>query len=351
MRKLFKQRANKLLYWMLKKEIRNQFWLRFFWCVYSLLPKDHTYKNTYSKKRRHHFIPQFILRNFNSSPGLIYEYKRGGFNPSEVSIRKEAAFIKDFYVFRDIEKKPSDFQEKELFARCLESITPIVFEKIKENPAYKPTDLEESAIASFVAHQITRTPLFRQKINFLLYYLVSERHCQIDNFGDIEFLKEQIVCNGINIDVEKFRKFVLSKRRSSLMGTKNHEIGLSILIAKNIAERIFRKTLVIEQTEQENYFVISDNPAIVIDHRTNRCFPIEWWRISDRNISIFMPISPFLAIVYTRGKKKNPEDKMDKNNAQTFNRISMACSLNKIYSHLADKIVQREYNQCGGSWQ
>lgn len=351
MRELFKRKANKLLYWMFKKEIRNRFWLRFFWCIYSLLSKDYIYKNTYSKEERHHFIPQFLLRNFNSSPGLIYEYKRGGLNPSEVSIEKEAAFIKDFYVFRDIKKKPSDFQEKELFARLLETITSIIFEKIKENPAYEPTDLEKSAIASFVAHQITRTPLFRQKINFLLYYLVSEGFCQTDNFGDVEFLKEQIVCNGININMEKFCRFVLSKKKSSLSGTKNHEIGLSVLIAQNMAEKIFRKILVIEQTEQETYFVISDNPAIVIDGYTNKCFPFEWWRISDRNISIFMPISPSLAIVYARGKKKNPKDKMDRNNVQTFNRISMICSLNKIYSHLADKIVQREYNQCGGSWQ
>ncbi|MFQ6049957.1 MAG: DUF4238 domain-containing protein, partial [Candidatus Paceibacterales bacterium] len=246
---------------------------------------------------------------------------------------------------------PSDFQEKELFARHLELITSIIFEKIKEDPEYDPTDLEKSAIASFVAHQITRTPLFRQKLNLLFYYLVSNEYCKIDNFGDIEFLKEQIVCNGINIDVEKFRKFVLSKRKSSLAGTKNHEIILSMLIAENMAEKIFRKTLVIEQVEQETYFVISDNPAIVMDYHTNKCFPFEWWRISDRNISIFMPISPFLALVYAKGRKKNPEDKMNKNNVQTFNRISMICSLNKIYSHLADKIIQKEYNQCAGSWQ
>ncbi len=351
MRELFKQKANKLLFWMFKKEIRNQFWLRFFWYIYSLLSKDYTYKNTYSKKERHHFIPQFILRNFNSSPGLVYEYKKRGSGPSEVSIKKEAAFIKDFYVFRDVEKKPSNFQEKELFARLLEPVISIIFEKIKKDPAYEPTDLEKPAIASFVAHQITRTPLFRQKINFLFYYLISEGCCQIDNFGDVEFLKEQIVCNGININVEKFRSFVLSKKKSSLVGTKNYEIILSTLIAENMAEKIFRKTLIVEQTEQETYFVISDNPVIVINYHTNRCFPFEWWRISNKNISIFMPISPSLAIVYAKGIKKNLEDKMDRNNVWIFNRISMICSLNKIYSRLADEIVQREYNQCGGSWQ
>ena len=55
--------------------------------------------------------------------------------------------------------------------------------------------------------------------------------------------------------------------------------------------------------------------------------------------------------IIARGRKKNPEEKMDRNNVQTFNRIFMICSLNKIYLHLADEVVQKEYNQCGGSWQ
>jgi hypothetical protein len=341
MKKLFEQKANKLLYWLVKKEIRNPFLLRFFWFIYSLLSKNYTYKNTYSHGERHHFIPVFLLRNFNSSSGLIYEYQRGGLESSEVSIKKEAAFIKDFYVFKDVKGKLSDFQEKKLFAELLEKITSIVFEKIKKDPLYKPTDLEESAIASFVAHQITRTPLFRQKINFLLYYLISEGLCQINNFGDIDFLKAKIVYNGINIDMISFRRFVLLKRKSLLIGTKNHELGLSLLIAENMAKKIFRKTLVVEQTEQGAYFVISDNPAIIIDYHTNRCFPFEWWRVSDKNISIFMPISPSLAMVYASGQKKYPKDKMDKNNVQTFNLISMICSLNKVYSHLTDKIIQQ----------
>lgn len=53
-----------------------------------------------------------------------------------------------------------------------------------------------------------------------------------------------------------------------LSGVKNHAIGLSMLIAEDMAEEIFKKNLIIEKTEKETPFVISDNPVIVINNNT-----------------------------------------------------------------------------------
>lgn len=334
---------------MLKKEIRNRLVLRLFGYTYRLFSKNQPYKNTYKKSECNHFIPRLILGNFKSSPGLIYEYKREDQSPSEVSIRKKAACIEDFYIFRDVNKQSSDFQEKVMFASTLEWRIAPIFNKIKKDPSYNPTDVEGSVIASFVAHQMTRTPLFRQKINLLLCYLLSEGYCKIDDLSK-EFMKKQIVYNDMKIDMKKFRKFVLSKSTSSVTGARNQEIILSILIAEYMSEKILRKTFVIEEAEQGSFFLLSDHPAIFINMDTNRSFPFEWWQVSDRKILIFMPISPSLAIIHAKGRKRLPTNKMNKSNVNMFNHISMICSLNSIYSHIANQGIQKEYSQCNDSW-
>lgn len=187
MSNFFSSMIGNLLSQMLKREVRNPTLTRLFWVLFTIYSKGYTYKNTYTSGELHHFISQLVLQNFNSSQGMIFEYSRGSSEPSEVSIKKEAACIKDFYTFENVNDKKSDFIEKRVFAKPLEVTSSKIFKKIKEKPNYTPTHLAKSVLSSFVAHQLTRTPLFRQEIYFLLSYLISEGVCRIDDFSKENF--------------------------------------------------------------------------------------------------------------------------------------------------------------------
>ena len=98
-------------------------------------------------------------------------------------------------------------------------------------------------------------------------------------------------------------------------GGKPQLIMLSLLIASNIAKKIYRCNLhVLEIPQNSNdEFVISDNPVVFLDmdRRDMMCF-VPWWEIGTQDFIIFMPISPKKAVFYCKSKKK--DGLIEKNN-------------------------------------
>ena len=77
----------------------------------------------------------------------------------------------------------------------------------------------------------------------------------------------------------------------------------SLVIASDIAEKIYRtrhlKFLEIPENE-ENEFVISDNPVVFLDMGRNDILDhIPWWEVGIEKFIIFMPISTKKALVYS----------------------------------------------------
>ena len=202
-----KKLSNKLLAYLLKNRVNGPL-LRFYFPLYKLLNLNYPYK-AYYKQQKHHFIPQFLLRNFKTGKNnLIYEYERNKDKWTPKSISKEVAFGVDYYTTIDRQKQKSNFIEREIFAELLETATPNIINKLKICNDIELTDLEESILASFVAYQYTRVPGFREKIKNFIIYLILVKGYRKDDLQSKDFIEKIIVRNELNIT--KFKATELS---------------------------------------------------------------------------------------------------------------------------------------------
>lgn len=304
---LRKKISNKLLAYLLKNRVNGLLLLLSFQ-LYKLLNLNYPYK-AYYKQQKHHFIPQFLLRNFKiGENNLIYEYERGKEKATLKSIPKEAAFENDYYTTTDKQKQKSNFVEREIFSELLETTAPNIINKLKICNNIELTSLEESILASFVAFQYTRVPAFREKIKNFIIYLILVRGYKIDDLKNKEFIEKIIVRNELSISSDElivFRKINNATVRYDISGIKNHLIGISLMIGNYIAEDVFRKNVHLIEVSEPDHFFLADQPVSIIDLRKES---LEWpvaWDLKPKQIIISMPISSQRCIFYTDRVRKD----------------------------------------------
>ncbi len=280
------------------------------------------YTNTYQPEARGHFVPQFILKRFRitdnkSRLGFINSYTKSTKQFGEEKA-KDCAQEPDFYVFRDKKGDSSDFAEKRVYG-FLENFCSLIFENIHTlNSAIQFTFLETSIITTFIAHQMCRTPKFYKELEKYILYLIEQKGFFINKlFVDnktisLEAVTEYITKNYYNITVDALENYVpRSKLRGKDFATIIKSIGSRI--ANAIAEILGQKEIIILDAKKQNLglFVISDNPVVLLDVGNKVLEFPAWWRVSDSNIFIFLPISPDKAIFLTNTPRRggNYEDR------------------------------------------
>ncbi len=343
-----KKLSNKIITYLLRNKINNRKLLRFYWWIYKILNIKYPYKQYYQKQKQH-FIPQFLLKNFKiGNDNLIYEYERGGQGPKKKSISKEIALEEDYYTTRDKQKEKSNFIEKEIFAELLENFVPRIINNLKQSQNINLTDFEESILASFVAHQYTRTPAFKEQVKNFILYLILIKDYKKEDLGNIEFIKKIIVRNELNVSLDeliKFRKVNKATAQYNINGAENHLILCSLLIGNYIAEDIFRKNLHILETKDPNYFFLSDNPVLIINIKNNK---MEWptgWDLKSDSIIIFLPISPKRCIFFCNRIRRDSRIERENNDFVKLVNFGLMFYAQKfLYSHVETDTLQKEFN-------
>ncbi len=121
-----------------------------------------------------------------------------------------------------------------------------------------------------------------------------------EDFGNKDTLVNKVAKNTINITYDQLSKEIPSM---VLNGSKQQMSLVSLVIASDMAKKIYQtrhlKFLDIPQ-EDDNEFVISDNPVVFLDMERNKILDlIPWWEVGTGKFIIFIPISPKKALVYT----------------------------------------------------
>lgn len=195
---------------------------------------------------------------------------------------------------------PSDYVSKKLYAELLEQKASHIIKYINTNKTPELTFLEASTLSVFLAHQIVRVPRFRINLNKFLSLGFSKGLITIDDLGNKQILADKVVKNTIKITHKQFSQNI---QEIKIKGTRQQESLLSLLIATDIAEDIYRtRHLVFIEIEESNTkeFVISDNPVTILDMDRNIILEhIPWWEFKTKKFIIFMSLSPKKAIVYT----------------------------------------------------
>lgn len=285
--------------------------------------ESRVYLNTNETGVFDHYVPKLLLSRWRiaeigTDKGKLFQYSKSKNSINKVDINNVAGET-DW----DISKSkglPSDFVRKKLFSELLESKASNIIKLLNTSSSLDLTFLEESTLAIFMGHQITRVPLFH---DYLLHFFsigYSRKLINYSDFGNKQILMRKVAYNEIGITYEQLQDNNAGIR---IGDGKPQRLLLSLIIASDIGEKIYRGNLHILEVpaNSTDEFVVSDNPVVFLDfERMTILRFVPWWEIGNKDFWIFMPISPKKAIFYTKSKKKdNPIEKNNNDLVQLVN--------------------------------
>lgn len=341
--KIKQKMSRSLLSFVLKNRINNGFVIKIFIFLHRILNMGYYVVEVSSTN--HHYIPQFLLRNFRiGTEGKIFEYIRGKAQPESVSIRKRAASIMNYYSFKDKKTKlMNSFLEKSLFADLLEFESKKIIDRILEED-YALIDIEESTLAVFVAFQYTRTPAFRSQIRNFMSFLIMVKGIPKTDFGNKTRIEELFIKNILNINQKELAAFNAANA-FTMEGAETHEVLILQMIADWLGEKIFRFNWHILKAEEGNFFTISDSGVLLVNlENRDLVWPPGWDIERGKNI-IFLPLSPSKCLFYCKGASKDGRDDANQDMVNLVNGANMFYSYEKIYSDRNSIDVQNEFNK------
>lgn len=277
----------------------------------------------------HHFVPQFILNNFNlGKKGLIYGYNVNIPSGKERSIRKHVCLVSNLYTFKDrTTKQPSDFIEDYIFANLLEKYTPGIVKQVLVE-GFDITWVEESILATFIAFQYARTPKFIRQLNEFITYLVKGKGVPLEHITDRNnfrtFFRRAFVENYYGVtrnDLESFKRL----NNLSMTGAENLLISLSIQTAIFLSQPLYLKKDTAMIKAEGNSFFITDHPVVVVNPKSGEFMGPLLWEFE--SMVVFMPLSPTRAsYYYNPGTTGHPSYKF-------WKQVTLANSNGNIYSN------------------
>ena len=285
-------------------------------------------------------LNRWRIAEIGTDKGKIFCWSRSKNSIEKAAISKVAGEI-DWDV-ANAKGIPSDFIRKKLYAELLEDKASDVIKLINNSSFPDLTYLEESTLAVYVAHQITRVPLFHDYLLRFFSAGYSQKLIEYSDLGNKEALLRKVAYNEINITYEQLQNQV-----KIVGGGKPQCLLLSLIIASDIAEKIGMRNLNILEVpaKSNNEFVISDNPVVFLDfERQTILHFVPWWEIGKKDFWIFMPISPKKAIFYSKSKNKDgPVEKDNNDLVQLLNFGQYLCCSDNVFSHNKD-IIEKHLN-------
>ncbi|MEN6511780.1 MAG: DUF4238 domain-containing protein [Chloroherpetonaceae bacterium] len=304
--------------------------------IMDIFDRFEIYTNTGNVGRFDHYVPKLLLSKWRiaesgTDKGLIFGWSKIDNKIKKVPLSGEAGAI-DWDVSNS-QGIASDFLSKKLFAELLEEKAAKVIKLINNDSSIKLTFLEESTLAVFIAHQITRVPAFHASLTRFFSIGYSNNLIDYEDFGNKDVLTQKVAFNGIGITYDQFLK---EKPHALIEDGKPQKILISLIIASDIAEKIHQGNLHILEipSGSSDEFVISDNPVIFFDtDRKEMLTLVPWWEIGKNDFLIFMPISRNKAIFYSKSKKKDgPIENQNESFVQLFNYGQYLLCTNKVFS-------------------
>ena len=310
----------------------------------SVLDVFEVYTNTEETDIFDHYVPRLLLNRWRvaetgTDKGQIYRWYRPTKQISKEGI-KSVAGETDWDLSR-AKGKPSDFIRRKLFSELLEDKASFVIKLLNTSDTPDLTFLEESTLAVYIGHQITRVPAFRLCLLHFFSLGVAGGSMQHSDFGSKEILINKVARNAVGMTYEKFLR---DTSPVVVEGGKPQITLLSLIIATDIGEKIYRGNLNILEIPKGSIdeFAISDNPVVILDfERKDLLRFVPWWEISNKDLWIIMPISPKKTVFYTKGRRKDgPVESSNEDLVQLFNFGQYLCCSNEVFAKSEEVINQ-----------
>lgn len=223
--------------------------------------------------KRHHYVPQFYLKNFADESERVWVYDRA---TKEYRHQKtdQVAVIGHYY---RIEKKDGTLSAEieRYLADEVEGPAATAMSKLERGEGI--TERERSDIAVFVALQMTRVPDFEKrvmemqekkyrKINKMLFPTLEETKRKIE-----ESMDELKTMGATDVDAQQMYEFI-HKDEYGIEIPRQNNIRMMLEMASRAAPHFLHMDWLLMRAAKGGAFITSDNPFTIIppqDHAAN----------------------------------------------------------------------------------
>ena len=250
--------------------------------------------------KRHHFIPQFILRNFSvhsaAKNPTVWRLDKVSGRIHENGINNEAVIGH----FNRLEAGDAPNVEKDFAA--IESVCKPAFDKVIAREGLTETDAE--LISLFSVLQERRTPRARQQTTELMEHgmrVIAELEAA-KGTGVRDMVQSQLGREPTDDEVKAAQDELvadLSAGRVVLQASPDHEILSPFVAADNIAKEVMSKMRLTCLHAVGAEFVLSDHPVCMVDPIVPRDRGIGW--MSTPYTQVTFPISRSVCLIFRPG--------------------------------------------------
>lgn len=296
---------------------------------------------------RDHYVPQFLLRNFQipRKPGLIYLYRRN-VTPREMSIRKVAQ-EEDYYDIRSEDgAMDKDMIDKLLFMS--EDTAAPILNRLRTDTLQTLSNEDIANLSWFVGLLACRTPATRETI--------ASIHTGLNRRDFKKMLRTKTEFEAMLESHPEMSEETLERVREAFLGgdiimdlerggqTEDFLMGQQLMFAQSVVGFLETRDWILAETNSSLSFLTSDNPVVTVPvpgHPRN----IGW---GVANADILFPLTPKRVLLFAISQRAFNGMRL-RQNILTMSRIKMQelqfyiithCH-RAVYSHVLSREFQR----------
>ncbi len=264
--------------------------------------------------KNQHYVPQFYQRNFSNDGKTIgaYVLEKSRYIP-KAPIKNQSSG--DYFY--------SDNMKIEKTLGLMEGMANVVIKKIIESPLERISKEEEYTLYVFTMLQAGRTifqvELIKESANLFVRNTLKKIIELKRKYG-----KEEEVAD---ITDEIIDRVELNFNSVGMMA-----LGTQAQLVNTCIDLDYK--IIINKTEKS--FLASDNPAVIYDVFMERMKQI--YALGSRGLMIYLPLSPFIAVLYYDSKcykvgdrKKKYVDLISEKDVEELNKLIVAKASNVVY--------------------
>jgi len=303
------------------------------------------YEKIAQNHKRHHWVPQFYLRFFATSPGgkRIYLYQSSS-KPLHVGIADVAA-SKELYTFEENENGGKTRMMEGVFSEH-ENIAAGVLSEVIRKECLPERVEDRSHIAVFVSLLKVRGPSFAEWLRNMEIEHIKLFQQSIAENADL--LRKEFEDAGIAFssdeEFEETRKFMLNPEGYTvkMKGGEGYYFKQAMDLSKEFYNILMsKKSWHLLVAPDKRHFITSDNPVVI--QEPEDCPPHLSGGIL--NGTVLLTISPRLCLAFRRIPLINQKIFLSREDVNNINKSVARAARRHLYSHIDSKDLMALCNE------
>ncbi len=288
-------------------------------------------------KRRHHYLPQFYLRNFIDSAGRIWAYPKLGGKAKRASPR-DLGVEKDYHTFTRKDGIKDRATIEEAFADIENEAAPTVRKIIGKEPL---STAEYEIFVTFVGTMLVRVPARCDQVGRMaakMMKVIATTSASNKNAFHAEYQRFEAGTGHRGADAEEIRQFVLSDKYEMRTNPKI-ALAFSLQTLHTVTNCLAQMDWIFLQRTGRFQFLSCDNPVFYCDPT----LPPTTWRgigLMNRGIEVSVPLSPNVLAFGSYHSKERKSMQIEPEVVRIFNQRTIDSAYRYVFASEASEKIQ-----------